>query len=446
MASLGVRPAVSRPVLRVILAIILLVAGLACCVGVATRVCLPIPHVVTDGPPPQPDPHLLVDQGLVFLQANDAGSLYALRAQNGARQWQYQAGANVLGAESGILYVSTRDSLYALRERDGTVLWKLPLDPQQGLASLVLAGGQIYLAQVAQSTPAYTLEALNAARGTLLWRQRVAGDAPSMLQVSDGVVYGAGESVHLVGGNGTLYGFIAAFRSSDGAPLWRYETPTPQCCVGPQWLDAADGIVSVIFNQLYVLRVSDGSLLWQTSSLVLGRDSIALADGVVYLAAGQEVMALRASDGQQLWQHSVTSSYQLALLLVNAVLYVGAQGYPSTAFTQQLDALNVHDGRLLWQTVLRGNSSVLQTGNLVYLLSSAGVDALSSSDGTRLWHHALDEYSMVLDNGALYLGTGGFVSNDPCVNSSPSTLEKLHASDGSSIWQISMDAVSTPAL
>jgi outer membrane protein assembly factor BamB len=424
----------------------LLAAGLTCCVTVATRVCLPIPHVIHDGPVRQPDPHLLVDQGLVFLQASDAGSLYALSAQNGVRRWQYQGDARVLGAEAGTLYSSTRDNLYALRERDGTVLWKQQFDPQQEFAALVLADGQLYLAQAAQGMPAYTLEALSTSHGTVLWRQRVAGDVPSMLHESDGVVYGAGESVHLVGGSDLLFGLVAAFRSSDGALLWRYETPTEQCCVGPQWLDAADGSVSVVFNQLYVLRGSDGSLLWQTSSLPPGRDSIALADGVVYLVAGQGVAARRASDGQQLWQYSATIPDRLALVLVNKLLYVGAQGYPSTAFTRQLTALNARDGSLLWQIALPGNSSVLPSGNLVYLLSAAGVDALSSGDGTRLWQHALDENSMVLDNGALYLGTGGFASDSPCVNSSPSTLEKLLASDGNSLWHISLDAVSTPSL
>jgi hypothetical protein len=127
-------------------------------------------------------------------------------------------------------------------------------------------------------------------------------------------------------------------------------------------------------GKLYALKVSDGSVIWQTnfgSGSDHADDSPAVADGVVYVGSGNGYYAFNASDGSNRWYF--TSPYSPR-----------------------------------WRTGYVYSSPVV-AGNIVYFGSSDSyVFALNASNGSLVWSYRTGDFvfgSPAIANGIVYVGS-----------------------------------------
>jgi eukaryotic-like serine/threonine-protein kinase len=261
------------------------------------------------------------------------GAVYAFDATTGARLWK-QTGSGEPPFEpavaDGRLFVGFLfgHTLRAYDATTGTLLWSAN-GPN---LSPTVVGGVVYAADDLDS-----LWALDAATGHKLWVTHVPfGGYGFGLAVADGVVYVGGNDV-----NGTAP--VYAYDAATGALLWRTPTggrviATPAVARGMVFVGSSDN--SHVF---YALDARTGRIRW-TATTGGGIDaSAAVGKGVVYFgSADHNLYAYATATGQQLWAaptgESITASQSVAL--ANGVVYVSSD---STAY-----AFDAATGQQLW--------------------------------------------------------------------------------------------------
>ncbi len=163
-----------------------------------------------------------VANGVVYFGGSD-GNVYALNATTGVLVWTYVTGGGnenpVNGSPAvanGVVYIARIDGhTYALNAATGAKLWE-----QDGLGGAVSSGAAVANGVVYITDPGQ-ISALNASTGALIWSYRP-DSSPwfSSPAVANGVVYFGG----LIGGGGTVQGYLYALNASTGAVLWKYPT------------------------------------------------------------------------------------------------------------------------------------------------------------------------------------------------------------------------------
>jgi outer membrane protein assembly factor BamB len=337
---------------------------------------------------------------MVYLQTDDQ-SLFALHTSDGVLRWKYHLPWDEMetGPEvDGIIYVAgpSSPSLFtvdALRASDGKLLWKL--DKLQGDSRLLgAAGGLVYVYDAGQSL----LLALREIDGTRRWQVQHPVDGPFVaVRVVNDMVYSL-----------TLNGTVTALSASDGTLAWRSHVGE-----GIDWarlgsgqgpLAVADGVVYVIAQEhIWALQARDGAILWSFPRTAQGGLQLALEHGRAYILSDR-LYALRASDGAILWQFPqrgfprnsphVPNFMRAALLvgpgvplsLVGGVVYVGPAFGEPVSFSyggDRMAALRSSDGKLLWYYQVITNipthlSLVGSSGEVVYLFSAM----LNAKSGT----------------------------------------------------------------
>jgi outer membrane protein assembly factor BamB len=143
---------------------------------------------------------LVVDNGMVYASSKN-GSVYAIREKDGTIVWSTPVGALNIGNVSapalaeGILYVGSLDMyLYALNATTGAVLWKT-LTGNSIYSSPAAANGVVYFASLDKN-----IYALDTTSGTVLWKFTLGAESFSSPILVNGWLY-CGAS------NGILYAF-----------------------------------------------------------------------------------------------------------------------------------------------------------------------------------------------------------------------------------------------
>ena len=281
--------------------------------------------------------------GSVFAGSAD-GRVYALRASDGARRWDFPTGGPVqsrIAAVGGRVYAGSNDGrVYALRASDGTKAWAFATGgPVE--STIAVADRAVYAA-----SEDATLYALRAGDGSRLWSTRVNG--VTGIAVAGGAVFACGADQ------------VYALRASDGAPLWS----SPTGAGGATGIAVAGGVVYAGSNdgRVLALRASDGRSLWEFPAGGSVQSGIAVAGGMVCAGSNDEkVFALRASDGKQLW-HSLTSgSVTSGIVLAGGIVYAGGNDY-------LVRALRASDGKQLLSFTADGpvESQIAVAGGIAY--------------------------------------------------------------------------------
>jgi len=292
-----------------------------------------------------------------------------------------------------------------------------------------------------------TVYALSTDNGTLLWHSRISGAVGDQPVVAGGVVYvtASADITAPTDVTATLY----ALRASDGTQLWHY---TSNGLAGAVVIDGGTSIGPAIYapvvangvvyvgvhgDKVLALRAGDGTLLWQFSDHLIGLRSPQLVDGVVYVAAANDmqqgnVYALRASDGRLLW-HYKTDAFLNETTVIDAAAYVTSQD-------GMLIALRTSDGHQLWQRTLGGGNigmllEQVQALNGVLYVAATKMSAPSASISSP----GLPSQALVM--GSLLWGSSQAV---PAAQTLPhkegvSTLYALRASDGVILWHFTMN-------
>jgi outer membrane protein assembly factor BamB len=255
----------------------------------------------------------LID-GTIYATAIDDGyatpELYAIDSRSGAIRWhtvlldclQYAAPL----VQNGVIYLTTTGHrsgafpcerngyVLALRASDGKVLWRAALEP-------VISDAPVITDDYPAHLTATFINAFRASDGALLWRQRLNLGIGNLSLVGDAgtVVVGAGteDASH-------PQWIVEAIQAADGRQLWitainGWFDPLAGALIanGTIYLDAGDGITA--------LRASDGKVIWSSLDGARGFSSPLLLDGRLYVGAGTELLTLDASSGALLRAYAV---------------------------------------------------------------------------------------------------------------------------------------------
>jgi len=403
------------------------------------------------------DMSLTVVNNMVYASAYD-GAVSALRENNGGLLWQYRTDGSVYPAPivvNGVVYVTASvdngpSHVYALRASDGKLLWSYTRNSY--VPSLLVVEGVAYLASADG-----LLAALRASDGSVLWHREIQGQGVSLVEVVNGVLYGATYEKNQDPGH------VEAWRASDGSLLW-------QSRASLYLLEVIDGVVyASLGNDVEALQANTGAVLWHTT--LDGSPSqtpLIVSNEVVYVTAtvnnlpvasavpahsggydletipladnrktvpekqfNSSVYALRVTDGAVLWHYKGQEANGLpnGLIVSDGTIFGCTQvvtgGYITTGYVY---ALQASSGALLWSYAIPNNQSVVITmaHGVIFVGSDAAFYALRASTGSLLWRYALDaavDTAPVVDGGVVYVGANNGIT------------VALEASTGSLRWR-----------
>jgi outer membrane protein assembly factor BamB len=340
---------------------------------------------------------------------------------------------------NGVVYALSEDeTVYAMHADNGSILWQYTFDgaTETNGAPLVDNGIVYILAETSDVGPA-TLYALRTSDGAPLWRYN-ANDYLSSLTITGGIAYVTTYD------NASDSGSILALHANNGALLWysdipgsSYDTPIVE-----------NGIIytTVYKNNsgsgtIYALRASDGAQLWHTTANTAFYYILTAANGILYVSSAQGIAALQASNGQQLWSDTLQGDIA-SPLLVNGVLYFTATKVSMETSSVSTSRVNALSQMGTSEKLLRGSGAINRPLQPMLFMNQAmpakeglsTVYAVRASDGAFLWHYQMSKaYGnnwanwLILANGTIYVGT--------YVNQDTSYIYALRSSDGSQLWR-----------
>ncbi|MFC7133297.1 MULTISPECIES: PQQ-binding-like beta-propeller repeat protein [Salinibaculum] len=296
-------------------------------------------------------------------------------------------------AADGLVFVSGQESLRAVDNDTGQVVWN-----HSGLdiESVAVSDGVVVTTEVAYSGD--EIRAYDATTGTELWNE-TAFQADATV-VFDGTLYATrGEYLYafdlqaggerwsvdvnedvsngLSAADGTLYATgmmnsrdyaVYALNASDGSERWRFEMEGPVSMhpvavdgsvyvgAGSEPRDSTNGAYDPRF---YRLNATDGHVEWIFDANTRPHGA-AVADGFVYLAAGNTIHALDDATGERQWLHRLDGSleYGLSYTRIDALAPAVADGVVYALNDRgHLVGLDGLDGTELWSYRLEGQAT-----------------------------------------------------------------------------------------
>ncbi|MCW6006151.1 PQQ-binding-like beta-propeller repeat protein [Micromonospora sp. CPCC 205371] len=279
---------------------------------------------------------------------DQGGKVHAIDRATGEDRWRYGAGAPVNASpqvRDGVVYIASRDGmLHAIGAADGVRRWRVRagsgstsspvvtgdtiyVGGTDGLSAFQLSGQQRWQFRdggAITTTPAVSgdtvfasggngrVYAVSAGSGSRRWSASI-GDGLSAPVAAGGLLYvgSAGRLVHaLDGGSGRVRWTFPATGGVTTAPL---------ADAGTVYFGASDGLV-------YAVNAADGSLRWRYT--IEGGQAVSaspsLADRVLYVGSGAGMLyALEAATGAPLWPFT-TEGAVAGTALADKVLYVAA--------------------------------------------------------------------------------------------------------------------------
>lgn len=225
----------------------------------------------------------VVDARTVYvgsLRYAGRGGVSAYDLARGTLRWQWmQSGASAitpLALAGGRLYVGLDNRrVYCLDARTGRPQWEVAFDEGLGFSAPVADGTRVLVAWDRQ------VLALDARRGTVLWRRTLSASADvSSPAVHEGVLY-----------VGTKDGRLTALRAADGESLWSRPlgagalstSPVIDASARQLWVATADNVVLAV--ALATGEVADRFALPRSAGLGCWRNSPALFQGRLFIGS-----------------------------------------------------------------------------------------------------------------------------------------------------------------
>lgn len=249
-------------------------------------------------------------RGVLYVGGLDRG-VYALRARDGAVLWRFQTLAPVEGTptvDRGTVYVGSTDgALYALDAVTGRMRWRFATVAEI-IHAPVVAGDSVYCVNADD-----TVFAVNRTTGESRWRYR---------REPPGGITGGGHAGLLYDGTRIYTGFsdgrAVAIDPSDGTPIWERDTSidsegadganeahrTIDVDTTPVMVDGNLFVASYTAG-LYALDPSGGGVRWRVDRIV---NVASLADdghNVYAASASLGLVKVSAADGEVLWMRDL---------------------------------------------------------------------------------------------------------------------------------------------
>lgn len=283
----------------------------------------------------------------------DEGRLVGI-GKDGTRRWSKTGPLSILASAAlrgDTLYQTSPRSVVARSITDGEERWSVSV-PATPFASPTIADGAVLVGARDGS-----LRALSADDGTERWSVDFSGGVSATAAVRDGTVYAAADS-----------GTVRALGISDGGRRWVADVGSPIRCAVTAGSDAV--VVASADATLTALDPGSGAKQWTRSVDQPTVTSPVLADGTLYWAAGNVVLAIDLESGQVQWKRET-------------------DGYTGLNHV--------------------GPSPVGSQGTIYATTGRSTMYAFGRSDGTERWSFSpspeTDVVSVAVDAGQVYVGT-----------------------------------------
>jgi outer membrane protein assembly factor BamB len=349
--------------------------------------------------------------------------------------------------------------LYCVDANTGKEIWKVEKagddDLKAFFSSPVLTADQksLLVGQGLHTDADCSLLCFNTDSGQLRWQVKTPLHIESSPAIhGDLAVVGAGAIEGPDHKPTTHPGYVLAVRISDGKELWRHDVADPES--SPAIGEDGTVYIGSGFNGNAVVALrpeSDDELkaisakreIWKTNAPYPITGPVTLVDDFVIVGGGNGdfvyedphpagiVMALNRKDGSVRWQARTDAAVLGKIVAVNGKVYCPVR-------SGQVIALNLADGKPLWQQSISGKSPVLggvavsADGNTLFAVSKDGYMALlNCADGTILEKHPLNRKDKPGEKG-LTLSTPVLAGDKLYVGSETGGLQCFRSAQASS--------------
>lgn len=250
-----------------------------------TRWSRPLPSRAESSP--------LLEQGRLYFGTED-GTVYALRAEDGAVRWTYRAGGAVKGAlaldrDGRLIFGDYAGQVTAIRRTDGTQIWKsgtsggaFGLKSGNFYATPSIAFGRVYLGNTDGFVYSFA-----ARTGKLAWRHRTGGyvySSPAVSPVLGGTVYA-----------GSYDGKLYAFDARTGAVRWTHRSGG-KLSGGPVVVGDLVFFSNLSRKSTGAVGAATGKLMW---SIGRGAFNPVISDGTRLYLVGYSTLYMLAEQGRR---------------------------------------------------------------------------------------------------------------------------------------------------
>lgn len=263
----------------------------------------------------------------------------------------------------------------------------LPLTAQP-----IAAEGRVYTLDTDFSLRAFDIQG-----GKLLWKTDVENEEEDEGVISGGVGYANG---HLFVTNG--YDEILKVKAADGKIVWRKPLPSPSRAA-PTILDGRV-YVTTLDNRVVTLNENSGERLWsyvgiaETAGLLGAASPAANASLVICAFSSGEITALRAENGTIAWSDNIASFREFgggleSLSDIRALPVMDRGLVIALGFGGKMVAFDETTGARVWQREIGGSETPWLAGDNLFVLSNnQQLIALDIKDGRIIWVTPLPHY------------------------------------------------------
>ena len=259
-------------------------------------------------------------------------------------------------------------------------------------ASPVSDGENLFLIDAKQ-----VVHAISLSNGSSVWKSELEPPGPR-----DKVAYGGGIAFtdgKLVVASG--YGYVTILDAQTGQTGWQTDLLAP--VTGSPTVDAENVYVTTSNNEIYVLSLETGEILWSDQAIaesarVLSSPSPALGDELLVTPfSSGELIAFLPANGRRLWQASLTRGGRFTPISAindiagSPVLSEGAVYAASQSGV--IAAIDQVSGSIKWRQTFGSIHTPAVSGQFVFAVNTdSQVVCFDKNDGAVIWVRQLDRF------------------------------------------------------
>ena len=261
-----------------------------------------------------------------------------------------------------------------------------------------------------------TVSAYNISNGKNIWSTELTPEDEEDGHINGGLAFQNGKIFAATG-----FGQVVALSAKTGKILWRRDVGAPFRSAPT----ATGGRVFVISltNKLFALNSLTGEILWTHSGIeettnFLGGGSPAVGNGVVVAPySSGELVALKVQNGQELWSDTLAGTRRS----MGTTTLSSIRGRPiidrnivfAVSNSGQLTAIDLRNGRRIWERNIGSIESPWIAGNYLFLISNnTDLIALGRINGQIYWVTSLPEWKNLKNRTGKITWTGPVLGSD----------------------------------
>lgn len=298
------------------------------------------------------------------------------------------------------------------------------------------------------------VQALDAARGNVLWRVKLVAknDGDDDKMTSGGLAFANGRIYVTTG-----FAEVIVLDASNGREVWRRTLNGPMRAAPTVFKGRL--FVVTIANELHALDARDGRPLWshvgiaETAGLLGGASPAAEGSVVIASYSSGEIVALRVENGRVAWSDTLTALRRTdpvsTLAHIRGRPVIDRGRVIASSNSGRTVAIDLRTGARLWEQGIGSSHGAWVAGEFIYLLSTNGeIVCLARRNGGIRWVRQLQRFEDEDEKEDPIFWSGPVLAGDRIlVGSSHGELWSVSPYNGSLLGRVDVgDAVYLPAV